>query len=77
MATSGLTTKATDALLALDEEADALIDVEVSVSGWSLGFYRRECVTMVADVVRTTRVILLPMPGGHPEHGASCTGGDR
>src|SRR5262245_48198851 len=51
-----------------DTEADALLNLHVEVTGWHLGVVSRTCATAVADVVRATPAVILPMPGGM-EHG--------
>jgi hypothetical protein len=56
------------ALLARDDEGDALLDVVVESNGWSVGVYGRRCVTVTADVVRSVRAVLLPMPESHRGH---------
>ena len=56
-------------LLALDDEANAVINARVESTWWSIGVYGRRCVTLRGDLVRSTTTVLLPMPGGHAGHG--------
>lgn len=56
-------------LLALDDEADGVMNARVQSTWWSVGVYGRRCVTLTGDLVRSTTTILLPMSGGHAEHG--------
>jgi hypothetical protein len=56
------------ALLARDDEGDALLDVVVESTAWSVGVYGRRCVTVTGDVVRSVRSVLLPMPESHRGH---------
>jgi uncharacterized membrane protein len=56
-------------LLALDDEANAVINARVESTWWSIGVYGRRCVTLRGDLVRSTSTVLLPMPGVHGEHG--------
>jgi hypothetical protein len=64
---SDATGKAIAALVALDPEAESVLDavIEVRPSLWR----GQECVTVQGDVVRSTRTVLLPMPGDHGDHG--------
>ena len=64
-----LAQKALRGLLALDEEANAVINARVESTWWSIGVYGRRCVTLRGDLVRSTTTVLLPMPGAHAEHG--------
>ena len=67
---SDLLARTTADLLSRDAEADAIVQAKVEWTGWSIGVYGRRCVRMEADVVRSVRTILLPMPGeGHGHHG--------
>jgi hypothetical protein len=54
-------------LLALDVEADAIVNGHVEWSWTSIGVYGWHCVTIEGDVVRAAPTVLLPMPGGHHE----------
>ncbi len=55
-------------LLTRDDEGDAVLNVKVESTSWSLGVYGRRCVTVSGDVVRSVRSVVLPMPGSHAEH---------
>jgi hypothetical protein len=67
-AESDLTDSAVRSLLARDDESDALVDVVVESTAWSVGIYGRRCVTVTGDVVRSVRSVLLPMPESHRGH---------
>lgn len=55
-------------LLALDTEANTLTNVTIETRTLALGVCDRTCVTVRADVVRTTSVVRLPAPPGHEGH---------
>ena len=55
-------------LLAADVEADALTAATIETRTLALGVFDRTCVTVHADVVRTTSVVRLPVPAGHESH---------
>ena len=59
-----------DELRAMDAEANGLLNLRMHVSGFSLGIIQRVCATAVADVVRTTPVVLVPTTPGvdHQQH---------
>ena len=66
----GMIAKAIDQLLAIDPEAESVIDVTVAVRRSPFG---GTCATVRGDVVRATRTVVLPMPGHHQHHvPASC-----
>jgi hypothetical protein len=57
-------------LLARDREATEVVNARAESTGWSIGVYGRQCVTLTGDVVRTTPTVLLPMEhGGHVHDG--------
>lgn len=60
--------RAVQTLLALDPEADSLINVRIEVRTLSLGVVDRVCATVHADVARAVSVVRLPSPGGHEGH---------
>jgi hypothetical protein len=60
--------RAVHALLASDSEADALVNLRIAARGLALGVFEHSCVTIDADVVRTTSVVRLPPPPGHEGH---------
>jgi hypothetical protein len=63
-----LTQAAFQQLLSGDEEANALSNATLQWTGWSVGFYGKQCVTLRGDVVRSATTILLPMGEGHGGH---------
>lgn len=65
-----LATRALQRLLALDDEADAVLDARLEWTWWTIGVYGRRCVTLTGDVVRSVRTVVLPMPGHESGHGA-------
>lgn len=55
-------------LLAVDAEANALTTVVIETRTLALGVLDRTCVTVHANVVRTTSVVRLPAPAAHEGH---------
>lgn len=65
-------------LLALDDEATAVDNARLTATGWSVGLYRRGCMTVAGDLVRSVSTVMLPMPGhaAHGEHPSHPGGND-
>jgi len=59
---------AVSTLLARDDEANVLTNVEVRRQAVVTGVYNRRCVEVRADVGRIIPTLALPMPGGHESH---------
>jgi len=56
-------------MIALDDEADVVTNVEVRTTGIVTGVYDRRCVELRGDLGRMIRTITVPVPG-HEEHGS-------
>ena len=55
-------------LLAVDEEADVLLDLDVRWRGVDLLLVQIGCLRVRGDVARMTSSVRLPMLGGHEHH---------
>jgi len=55
-------------LLARDDEANMLTNVEVRWQTVVTGVYNRRCVEVRGDLGRIIPTLALPMPGGHESH---------
>jgi len=55
-------------LLARDDEANVLTNVEVRRQTMVTGVYNRRCVEVRGDLGRIIPTVALPMPGGHESH---------
>ena len=55
-------------LLARDDEANVLTNVEVRWQTVVTGVYNRRCVEVRGDLGRIIPTLALPMPGGHESH---------
>lgn len=52
-------------MLALDEEANAVLNVRLTWESRSFGLYAWYCLYLEGDLVRTIPTIFVPMSGGH------------
>ena len=55
-------------LLARDDEANVLTNVEIRRQAVVTGVYNRRCVEVRGDLGRIIPTLALPMPGGHESH---------
>lgn len=63
-----LLARALSDLLAVDDEADVLLDLDVQWRGVDLLLVQIGCVRVRGDVARMTSSVRLPMLGGHEHH---------
>ncbi|HUE29936.1 MAG TPA: hypothetical protein VMR79_03630 [Verrucomicrobiae bacterium] len=55
-------------MLALDAEANAVVNAEVRWRRVVTGVYNRRCVEVRGDLARTVSTLTIPMPSGHGAH---------